>query len=301
MRARGFLLIIAANLIGGSTYLAQKQGLEALPPGIVTFLRNVVALVAMAILIAARGGFRTRYDRAAWVRLGVVGVLAFAAPLWLGTLGLQWSSAGNASILILLEPGAILVFSALLLKERIERHQVLGVAFGIAGALFIVLDGTSGADLFAGGMLLGNSLLVLHALLWGLYSPVMKPLAADHPAIELTFLSMLLGMLLLTPVALSEWPAFEAGPGLETALWWVLGLGLIGSFLGTMWWNASLKILRASTVAPFVLLQPLAGVLGDWLVRDEVPTRAAWIGTALIVAGLLFVLTVPRRPESAAA
>ncbi|GJM21544.1 MAG: membrane protein [Planctomycetota bacterium] len=296
MRARGFALIIAANLIGGLTYLGQKQAMEALPPGIVTFLRNLVAIVAMALLLAARGGFRSRYDRAALTRLCVAGVLAFAMPLWLGTLGLRWSTAGNASILILLEPGAILVFSVLLLKERIGRPQQLGVAFGMAGALFIVLDHTSGSDLLAGGMLLGNSLLLLHAVLWGLYSPVMKPLADKHPALELTLLSMLFSMLLLTPIAGVEWLSYEHLPGWETALLWVAGLGLIGSFLGTLWWNASLKVLRASTIAPFVLLQPLAGLLGDWLVRDEVPTRAAWTGAGLIVTGLLCVLVSPRAP-----
>lgn len=298
------LLIAAANLIGGFTYLGQKEALEVFSPGWVTLGRHSLALLAMFVLIRMRGGIKGQYARADWRRLALAGLLGYAAPLLLGNIGLRWSTAGNASILILLEPAAILVFSVALLGETITRSQIIGVGFGIAGALFIVLDGIEGVSLLEGGLLLGNVLLVVHALLWGVYSPLIKPLAGRFSSLELTFLSMTFGLALLVPAALVEgWPRAAPEGDLAAGLAWVLGLGLVGSFLATLWWNASLKVLPAAMVAPFVLLQPLAGVLGDWLVRGVTPGRAGLAGGALIVIGLFCVLLqrpakIPRvQPE----
>jgi len=139
VRGLAFALIILANLIGGSTYLAQKLALEGLPAATVTVLRNGIAMLCLMAWAARSGGLRLRFTAREHGRLALIGVLGYALPLLLGIWGLRGSTAGNASILILLEPPSIMLFACLLLGERIRWLQGAGLVAGLAGALWIVV------------------------------------------------------------------------------------------------------------------------------------------------------------------
>ena len=293
-RTTAVVFIVLANLLGGLTYLAQDQALTGLPFATITFGRNLVALLLMAAWMQRTGGITWRYPRADFLRLTLLGIVAYALPLLLGTLGTEWSTPANGSILILLEPCAILVFARLLLGEHVRRLQMLGISFGFAGGLFIVLNDAPVDSLLEGQHFRGNLLLALHAVLWGLYSPLMKPLAMRYRAMDVTFMSMVLAQVLLIPAMLVESDSWGNSPQLMPALWWTLALGLGGSFAATLLWTASLKHLKASTVAPFVFLQPVAGVLGAALWLDKPVTSAALLGGALIAGGVVCVILKPR-------
>lgn len=297
-RATALLFIILANLLGGLTYLAQDRALLGLPYATITFARNLIAMLLMAVWMqrtrAITGGITWRYPRPDFLRLLLLGVVAYGLPLLLGTLGTEWSTPANGSILILMEPCAILLFARILLGEHIRRLQFLGIILGLAGGLFIVLNDAPVDALLEGRHLQGNLILALHAILWGLYSPLMKPLAMRYRAMDVTFMSMVLAQVLLLPAMLFEVGDWHAGPDLATALWWTLGLGVGGSFAGTVLWTASLKHLKASTVAPFVFLQPVAGVIGAAVWLDRPVTGAALTGGLLIGVGVVFVILRPR-------
>ncbi len=292
--------IAVSNVLGGVSYLWQKLALVGLPPITVILLRNIVALVAMAIMLAVSGNLRWPYDRQATWRLFIVGNVAFALPMVLGIVGVQWSTASNGSILILLEPASILFFSWLLLREFIHRLQVLGILVGLVGALLVVTETAPLEGLFTGQHLWGNVILASHGVLWGLYSPLIKPLLDTYgKPIQLTFASMLLACVSLVPAALFEHDQWQTGPHLAEALWWTLCLGLVVSFAATLLWNVSLTKLRSSTVAPFVFLQPLAGVLAGWFVLDETLTAEALVGGAVIGVGVALVLAPAYRRRRA--
>lgn len=288
-RTTALLAIVTANVLGGASYLAQKLALAGLPPATVILVRNVVALAAMWGWIRLSGGMRGGYSAGEWVRMSLIGLLAFASPLLLGILGVQWSTASNGSILVLLEPASVLFFSWLLLRERVRAVQIVGIAVALSGALAIVFEGASPADLFAGRHLSGNAVLALHGILWGLYTPLAKPLVARHRPLEITFVSMLIAMLLLVPAGLLESGRWEAGPHLASALAWSVGMGLLVSFAATVLWVVSLRHLSASSVAGFIFIQPLVGVLAGFLFLGERLTPAAWIGSGLIVTGVVLV------------
>ncbi|HEX5011661.1 MAG TPA: DMT family transporter [Planctomycetota bacterium] len=301
MKGLALLAIIVANIIGGSTYLGQKIALDGLPPATVIALRNGLAMVCLWAWARGSGGLRLSFSGAERRRLALLGMLAYGAPLLLGIIGLRWSTAGNGSILILLEPVSIVVFAWLLLHEHIGWTKALGLGLGLAGALVIVLeqpDVASAADLLSGAHLQGNLILAAHGILWGLYSPLMSPLVRERRSVDVTFASMAWAMLLLVPAALLESPQWHAGPDLGKALAWSAGLGVVGSFGGTLLWVWSLRFLSPATVAPFVFLQPLAGVLAGYLVLDERVTRDALLGGLLIAGAVLLVILGSRTPAA---
>jgi len=298
VRSLALAAIIAANLIGGLTYLLQDLALDGLPFGTITLGRNLIAMAAMLVWLGPRN-ITWRYPRADLLRLLLLAVVAYALPLLLGTVGTQLSTAANGSILILVEPCAILLFARLLLGEAVRPLQFAGIGVGLLGALVIVLRDAPPDGLLVEEHLRGNLLLALHAVLWGLYSPLMRPLVQRHRAMDVTFMSMLLAQVLLLPAALAEVPQWSAGPALLPALGWLLVLGLLGSFGGTVLWTWSLRTLPAAAVAPFVFLQPLAGVAGDALFRGRAVSPQAVLGGLFIAAGVLLVMWPARRARPA--
>ena len=299
MKGWALAAIVVANFIGGSTYVGQALARDGLPPSTVILLRNLVALACLWLWTRPSGGLQLGFTRREHARLALLGVLAYASPLLLGIVGQNWSTAGNASILILLEPVSIVFFAWLLLHERVRWTQGAGLAVGLGGAMVIVLGESAGdTDLLASTHLRGNAILALHGVLWGLYSPLMAPLVATRRSVDVTFASMLWALLLLVPAAAIEAPHWQSGPDLLPALGWTLALGVLASFGATVLWVWSLRFLSPATVAPFVFFQPLAGVLAGHFVLEEVLTEQALLGGVLIGAGVLLVLLPERRAKS---
>lgn len=297
--AVGFFLIVVANLLGGGSYPVQKLALEGLPPATIALARTLVGLALLAIWTWHRGFRLAAYSRGERLRLLFLGTGAFALPLLLGVIGVERASAANASILILLEPVTIVAFAWLLLGDRVGPLKLVGIGAGLAGALLIVVSGVSVAELFAGDHATGNLILVVHAILWGLYTPIAKPLTERHDAIELTMLTLAAALILLVPAAAGEWNEWSLDGAALVAFGWCAALGVFVSLLGTLLWLAALGRLRASTIAPFIFLQPFVGVLVGTLFLEEVLTRAAIGGGALIVVGV--VLSMKREATAPAA
>ncbi len=288
--ALGFLLIISSNLLAGFCYPMQKLALEGLPPATITLVRTCIGLVPMTILVWRRGIDLASYTTSERWRLLLLGTMAYAAPMLLGVVGTDLSTASNASILILLEPATIVIAAWLFLRERIGRRKLVGLCLGLFGAFVIVMEGASLGDLLVGEHFTGNLILVAHAILWGFYTPIAKPIIARHDPIEVTLFTLACSIPGLIPLAALEWNQWTWGTEALHALVWCVVLGIFISFLATFFWVASLRYLQASAIAPFVFLQPLAGVLVATLALGETLTAYAVVGGALIALGVLVAM-----------
>ena len=87
MKGIAFLLIATANVLGGISYVWQDLALEGLPPATIILGRNAVAILCMLVFLALRPPMRLVYPRGDLVRLMVIGILAYGAPLLLGIVG----------------------------------------------------------------------------------------------------------------------------------------------------------------------------------------------------------------------
>jgi len=293
---RPVLYILFCNLLGGLTYPWQKLALEGLPPATISAARHLVGLACMAAWLVLRRENPWPWERRDVVRLAFAGIAGIGAPTILGVMGLQSSTATNASILILLEPVSGVVLARLLLGERLTGRRAAGLAIALAGAAAVTVEGGGGAGIFTGEHLVGNLVLCASGLLWGIYTPIAKPLARRAATVPLSFGVLLFAQALLVPASLAEAPRWSAGPHLGQALLLCAAMGVLGSFLGMVLWNAAMRSLPASVVAISVLVQPAAGTLAAWLMLGEDPSPQALVGGAIATAGVLLVLTVPPSP-----
>ncbi|UCE84858.1 MAG: DMT family transporter [Deltaproteobacteria bacterium] len=282
MSARVALWIVLAQAIGGSTPALTKLALAGLSPWSLVVVRQSLGLLILLGVSALR-----RPDVApAPLRardLGLLLVLAwggFALPMVLNAIGLELSTATNGALLSPLEPIGILIGGALLLREVLTAPRVVAIALGAAGGTLIVLQGT--VDIRAGDPR-GDALMALGHLSWAIYTLAAKPLLRRHDPLRVAMLATALSVPPLIPLALAE--PFDAARALP-ALGWVFALAFLSTALISYAWNAALREISASTLAVFIFLQPLVGLVIGALLLGEPVGGQALAGAVLIVLGV---------------
>ncbi|MBI2070296.1 MAG: EamA family transporter [Elusimicrobia bacterium] len=283
---RALFLLVSANVLGGSAYAFAGYALKAFSPLELVFWRTLLASVLfLPFLFLARP---LKFTREEWARMAFVGVFGYAAPLLIGNIGQKLSSATNASLLIGTEPVAIVLLSAVFLREPLTLLKIIAIAGGVTGAAFIVCQGIPFVNVSIAPHWRGDLLLLLHGILWALYSIVGKPVLRRVDPMIFTAITTLFGLAAMSLMLLPTMGAPRVGSSSFIAVASLVYLGLGVSFLGTIVWNKGLELVPASLLANFIFLQPLVGViLGVGLHRDRFTLWSA-AGGVLILAGVYF-------------
>lgn len=305
-RPRAVTLAVVLNLVMGTTYVATKQAVDALPDSVLVSLR---ALVAALLLVAITGRAPLAAllaDRAHALRpLLVMGSFGYALPLLLGSVGTRLSTATHGSLLIGVEPLAMVLLGALVLGERPTRVRWIALALGVAGATAVVAAGASvetagtaelrfdaGAH---GPSLLGDLLLVAAGTTWAIYTIAAKPLLGRHSPLAITTACQIVSLPFVLPFGVREGLALSWSRDVAVSLAWAVGLGVYASGLGSWLWNEALRHMDASQLAGFVFLQPLAGVLLGTLALGEPLSAISLAGGAVVLAGTYLLIAEERR------
>jgi drug/metabolite transporter (DMT)-like permease len=283
---------LAAVLFGASV-VAVRVAVRDVPPVSLAVLRfgQGGLLLAAILLVAAPRYLRTGWDRL--LLFGLLGLVLFALFPLTFNFGLQYTEASRGAVMLATMP----VWSALLgraIGERLARRQVVGVAVSVVGiALAFLEPGQAiGGDAMS---LVGDGLLLLTGLLGALYGLTAKRvLAVDNPATVTTY-AMLIGTVLLLPVAGVEGlvPAIGRLDGKVLGL--VVFLGVLGGAAAFLLWTWALSRLTPTQVAVYVNLNPIVAALLAVLLLGERRSGLFILGFAAVVAGVLLVNWPSRR------
>lgn len=100
-----------------------------------------------------------------------------------------------------------------------------------------------------------------------------------------------LGAMLLMPMAVLTAPAEPfSGPVLLQLALWILWLGYVASWLGTVIWVRASKRLPATLAGPLLAMDPVFGALLSLAVEQRLPTAGEGAGCLLILSGVAVVL-----------
>ena len=198
-----YFLIAVSNILGGSTYAVTTAALKGFPEKDLLLLRMALC-AALFLPLAWRGRRRlVAASREDWARIAAVGIFGYALPLALGTYGVKMSSATSASLLIGMEPVAIVLLSAAFLGESLTGLKIASLALGLAGATLIAFQGL---PTFAGAFtdrLKGDMILAAHGVCWALYSVLGKSALKRVDPLDFTAATSIIGFL---GVAAWAWP-----------------------------------------------------------------------------------------------
>jgi drug/metabolite transporter (DMT)-like permease len=277
------LTMILVVLIWGANFSVVKLALAELPPLAFAALRFTIAGAILWALMLIREGAPKLPKGALW-KLTWVGIVGNTLYQVFFTLGLQRTTAANASLLIATTPALVAGFGALLGIERLRRATVLGIGLALAGvALVLAARGLS----FTQAGLIGDLMLLACAICWTIYTLGVRSVGAGLSPLAITTWTMVTGvpglLLVSAPDLLAtDWAAVSAGA------WWGLAYAtVLALVLAYLLWNNSVRVAGSNRTAIYGCAIPLVATLVAWPALGETPTPLQAVGAALIVAGVL--------------
>jgi drug/metabolite transporter (DMT)-like permease len=265
--------------IWGGSYVVTKFALVAAGPFTVLWLRLAIAALVMAPF-ARRQGFRPRLAlRREFIVFGLTGM---ALHLGLEILGLEFTSASSASLIIAAAPAVTVAFSVAFLKERLSGLQGVGIALSVIGVILITGAHTAGGYPLAW---LGNLLVFGGVVMWGVYTVQGRKMVVAQSWLVVTTAATLSAVGIVLPVAIGEIlltgaPTFTTGSLLAVAY-----LGVLASAVAYGLYNLALKYVGGSVVGPYISLVPVIGV-GLALLVGERLTAIQLAGGVTVGAGV---------------
>ncbi|MDH3270250.1 MAG: DMT family transporter [Gemmatimonadota bacterium] len=276
--------LVSVALIWGVNFAVMKVVLAEIDPLALNALRFPLAAVALAIVLRRFPGptLPDPSDRIRVLSLGLVGNVAYQLCF---IFGLDWTLAGNASLLLATTPTWTLVLSIAVGHERATIGAILGVVVTLSGVAMVVL-GRGDALAVGGETLAGDALMLVAAVLWAFYTVAGRGPALRYGSLRMTSWTLWVG----TPVlVLLGAPSVAAANLSEVSAGAWVGIvyaGLLSIGVAYVLWYRGVRRLGNSRTAVYSNLVPVTALLVAWLWLGEVPTPLQLSGAAVILAGL---------------
>ena len=276
MTTKHTLLALLVVGIWGLNFVIIDEGLVGVPPLVFVALRFV--------LVALPAVFFIRPPAIGWKNILLIGTFLSLGQFTLLYLALALGMPpGLASLLLQTQILFTVVISAVFLRERPTRKQLIGTVVGMAGLAVVVVGHSAAAPWLplvvtlaaALSWAIGNVLTRRAKAASGLSLVVWSGLVVPLP-------SLALAMVVDSPTVVLESILTLSPVAILSTLYTAVAASLIGYGI----WNTLLARYPTSAVVPFTLLVPVIGIFAAWVVQSEVPTVTEIVGGTIMLAGL---------------
>lgn len=277
--------LVLTTLFWGGTFIAGRALAGNVTPASSAFIRFTIATIALFFFTLIHEGKITVPPRKKWLPLfflGLTGVFSYNVFFF---TGLQYISAGRASLIIALNPLAITIGAFIWMREPLNYKQVIGILLSLVGALFVISNGHP-QEIFGTSFGKGELALLGCVMSWVLYSLIGGSVLKVLSPLVSVFYSSLIGTILLLPLALQQ----GLIPNLSTiGLQHWLGLfylGFFGTALGFSLYYKAIKTIGATRSGVFINLVPLFAIILSWFILDESIKGIVIIGGIILLSGV---------------
>jgi drug/metabolite transporter (DMT)-like permease len=274
-------------LVWGSTLLATKVALVALPPFSLQAARFLLAgglVYLVAVNLGDRDGDRVTLRH--WVQAFLTGNLLMVGGTGLITLAQTSIPSGTAGLLLATVPIWLALLARGIFGERLSVRAWIGLGIGLVG-VGLLLEPSGGGQF--GAMLLA----VLGAFAWAAGS--LRSRVNDAPSRPLVVAGMQMlgggvGFLVLA-VALGEptrivWGAIDRSSVL--AFLYLLTAGSLVAFTAYSW---LLRRVSTTVVGTYAYVNPAVAVLLGWALAGETYALDTLFAGAVILGAVVLVIT----------
>lgn len=290
-----YLLFAFLCLFWGSTWIAIKTGVTALPP---LFFAGTRFLAAGILLFAwLRLTHRTMPISLRQSLPLVPGAfLMITANYGLMAWGMQLVSSGLSAVINLaLIPLAMFVFSVLYGQEGIRATKVAGLGLGIAGVVMLFYPSIAASSVDS--TVLGMTAIAVGASCYSWGSVINKRMGVQHPPLVTSAVQSLYGGLILTaaslvmePVDAGLWSAFTRPAVL--ASWGFLVV--CGSLMAFTIYLVLLGKWNATRVANYAFICPVIALIESAVIDQELITGMQAFASLLMLGGAWVAMRRPR-------
>lgn len=283
---RGHLMLLGAAVLWGcnAPMIKDLQGL-GVPALVVADMRAVGAAVAFWVMSLFVGGGE-RVSVSMLGRLCVAGILCIVLNQVLFTVGVNYTSPIDATVISTMLPIVTMIFAAIILKESITGMKVVGIAVGAAGALTLVFGGGGSS---AGGGLVGDALCFTAQVSCALYMVIFSNTIHRYSVVTLMKWLFLFSAIIVTMVT---WPSVVAVDyaSLPLKAWGeMLFIVFDGTFLSYIFFTGGQKLLRPTVVSMYNYVQPIVATVLSVAMGVGTFGVGKVISMAMVFAGVYIV------------
>ena len=278
------MLVVLSVLWGGSFFFVEVL-IEYLPPlTIVTLRVGLAALILWGLIIVRK--LPIPKTRQYWGALTVIGLLSNALPFCLIVWGQTQISSGLASIFNATTPFfTVIVAGIFLVDERITRQKVLGVVFGVFGAIILIgPEALSGLD----GPVLGQLAVIGASISYALssvYSRRFKGWGVSPLIVVTGQVSM--ATIILLPIMLIVDKPWEQPFMPFVAIGAIMGLAIFSTVIAFILFFRLIASAGATNATLVTFLIPISAVLLGVSFLGETFSGFQFAGMTLIGLGIL--------------
>jgi drug/metabolite transporter (DMT)-like permease len=284
------LLAIGTVAFWGTSFVSTKVLLTHGFSAVQIFCLRFVVTYLM-LLLASHKHFRCKNWKHELI-LFISGITGCTLYFWTENTALSLSPSSNVSLIVCTNPLLTMIFGGILYKsERLGKRQVLGCLVTFVGMVLVVLNGKFILKLSP----VGDFLAFGAALMWTLYSLVVRKLNGEYSTLFITRKMFFYGALTSIPALF-----IEAGGNIEKTLdipWHhftepvvslnFLCLTVFSSLFGYLVWNKVLKQLGTVLASNYIYAIPLVTIITAVIALGERITPVAVVGALAIVTGMV--------------
>jgi drug/metabolite transporter (DMT)-like permease len=272
-----WLFVVVPGLIWGASFLFIAEGLEAVAPMGVTFVRIAIGFVTLSFVPAARqpiaAGDRTK--------TAALGVLWLAFPLSMFPFAEQHVSSALAGMLNGATPLFAALVASVLARQAPPRRVALGLAIGVGGAVLIAVPGLSDPTATRGQ---GNAVLMILAAVvsYAFAYSLARPLQQRNGALPVIWRALGVALVLTAPLGA---PALARAQWTPRSLASLVALGALGTGVAYAMLATAAGRMDATRASANNFIIPAMSLLLGIAIRHEHVSGISILGAAICLTG----------------
>ncbi|MFT5116376.1 MAG: O-acetylserine/cysteine efflux transporter [Parasphingorhabdus sp.] len=279
------LMAISVPIIWGLGFTFSKAALEEFPPLMLMGLRFcLTALLLIWFVPRPKGEY--------W-RVFQIAIIGSVLQYGMTFTGLKILDASTAVLLVQLEVPFGVIVAWLVYREQVGWMRVLGILVAFVGVAFIAGSPSVKGEWLAVGFVMGG------ACTWAIAQVMVKSLKNISGFGLIAWLALIAGPIMLAASFAIEEGQMEA---IQQATWvgWgtILYLGIVMTAIGYGIFYTLLRQFPVSHVMPYLLLLPVAGVIGSVTILGETLTENLLIGGAIVIGGVALIELFGKKTSS---
>ncbi len=281
---KDWMLLLALVAMWGSSFMFNRIAVASLPPWTVVAGRIGIAALVLIVIIHALGK-RLPPPGRAWAPFALIAVIGNAVPFYLITWGQQVVESALAGILMAMMPLATIVLAHFLIAgEHLTRQRAAGFATGFFG-IVLLMGPAALAGIGGEAVRIISQLAVLGGALCYALQSVLTRLIVKGDVMVAAAGTLLVASVIVVPVALwldRPWLLAPSASSAAAVVW----LGVGPTAIATILYFMLIRSAGPSFMSLVNYLSPGVAVMLGLLVMGETPSANAYLGLALILAGI---------------
>lgn len=284
-----FITLILLSLIWGGSFFFIKLLLHDFGPWTIAFLRSTFGLAAIVmIMLVLRKPFEFR--KIPWVSMAVMASFNTAIPWAIIAFSETRLTSSMASVLNATTPLWTMIVGMVFFQAITNRLQWLGM--GVAFIGLIILLGVNPVSVISVD-LLGFICMIAATLCYAVGSQLSKRLLNGLSMYQITFGTLLCGMLGSGSVAFSVESIAFTHLASFTNIAVLIGLGVFGSGIGYILFYFMIQKGSPEFATMVTYLVPASAIIWGYTLLNEEINWSLLIGLALILGGVFLASKKP--------